>query len=62
MKKIENELIAVTNNVKRLIYDIPKMELAILLKISRPTLDKKIKSNDWTYREKLIIDSLIKKS
>lgn len=58
---IKTKLIAVSEIVKRLIFDYGKYNFAEKLGISKNTLDNRLKNNDWTYREKLIIDFLSKK-
>ena len=55
---IKSKQAAVTEKVKRLIFDIPKYELAKILEVSRVTFDKKLQNHDWSYAEKLIIDQL----
>ena len=60
-KQINNKLQSVTEKVKRLIFDIPKYELAKTLGINQKTFDKRLETNDWKYREVLIIETLIEK-
>ena len=52
----KKESIKLTGMVKRLIFDIPKYELAEKLGISRPTLDRRIIDHNWTYIEYLILN------
>lgn len=59
--QIKFELEKITETVKRLIFDIPKYELANELNISRVTLDRRLKEHSWTYEEVLIINILSNK-
>lgn len=59
--QIKFELEKITETVKRLIFDIPKYELANELNLSRVTLDRRLKEHSWTYEEVLIINILSNK-
>lgn len=59
--QIKYELEKITETVKRLIFDIPKYELANELNLSRVTLDRRLKEHSWTYEEVLVINILSNK-
>lgn len=60
--KIDYKLKELTETVKRLVFDIPKFELADKLEITRFTLNRRLKEHTWTYKEYLIISELSNKT
>ncbi len=57
-REAKSKVVSFTDTVKRMIYDIPKIELSKKLGIGRGTLDRRLRDHTWTYQDYLIINEL----
>jgi len=57
-KIVDIRQIAISEKVKRLLFDFTKVEFSKVLKIETKTLNSRLLTHDWKYREVLIIKDL----